>query len=405
MTTRPTESQPSPVVPSAYIAGRAEAARLDPAMTDLYIRHLSTADPLADRAVASLSHLSDDVITAAVAAGLSGDTVELDTAPQALRDFFAAIPTSPPPWWRPELVLAARASFHTNADVFMEAFFAATLRIAATRVSKSVASTGAVPSSEGVDRIRHSSHHLFEIMLPGSLAAHRDGWKMCVHIRLVHAATRRFILQRTDWDPAEHGTPISAAHLALSSANYSAGLLQYVSQLGVRLDRDTRRGFVQIWRYVATLLGTPETLLFDGDEARILLFREIAERSEPRSDADAIAVTNSVVRALPDLLGQTDPGARAATVRRTYRLTRALLGRQTADLLKFPNHRIPYSLRLRRANQRFRAIRHRLHPASRSATRSRHLALLLQYAVLPHLSYRLPPIVPIGGDAGSRLPE
>ena len=374
-------------------------------MTDLYIRHLSTADPLADRAVASLSHLPDDAIAALVTAGLSGDTVELGTAPQPLREFFAAIPTSPPPWWRPELALAARASFHANADVFMEAFFAATLRIAATRVSKSVASTGAVPSGEGVDRIRHSSHHLFEIMLPGSLAARRDGWKMCVHIRLVHAATRRLIQQRAHWNPAEHGKPISAAHLALASANYSAGLLQYVTQLGVPLDRDTRRGFVQIWRYVATLLGTPEALLFDGDEARILLFREIAERSEPRSDADAIAVTNSVVRVLPDLLGQTDPRARAATVRRTYRLTRALLGRQTADLLKFPNHRIPYSLRLRRANQRFRAIRHRLHPASRSATRSRHLALLLQYAVLPHLSYRLPPIVPIDGDAASRLPE
>ncbi len=402
MTTRPPEPRPPPIVPSAYTAGRAVAARLDPAMTDLYIRHLSTADPLADRAVASLSHLSDDAIAEWVTAGLSGDTVELDGAPQPLRDFFAAIPRSPPPWWRPELALAAQASFHANADVFMEAFFAATLRIAATRVSKSVASTGAVPSGEGVDRIRHSSHHLFEIMLPGSLAAHRDGWKMCVHIRLVHAAARRLILQRSDWDPAEHGTPISAAHLALASANYSAGLPQYVSLLGVPLDRDARRGFVQIWRYVATLLGTPQSLLFDGDEARIILFREIAERSEPRCDADAIAIANSVVRVLPDLLGQTDPRVRAATVRRTYRLTRALLGPETADLLHFPNHRIPYSLRLRRAHRRSRGILYRLHPPSRSATRSRHLALLLQFAVLPHLSYRLPPIAPLRGDTAPR---
>ena len=38
VTTRPSEPQPPPVVPSAYAAGRAVAARVDPAMTDLYIR-------------------------------------------------------------------------------------------------------------------------------------------------------------------------------------------------------------------------------------------------------------------------------------------------------------------------------------------------------------------------------
>ena len=367
-------------------------------MTDLYIRNLSTADPLADNAVAALSHLPPTSVASLVRAGLSGDRLRLRTAPQPLRDFFTATPTAPPPWWDQELARAARQSFHANADVFMEAFFTATLRIAATRISKPVASTGTLSSSLSVHRIRHSSHHLFEIMLPGSLAAHRDGWKICVHIRLVHAATRRLILLHSNWNTEEHGTPISAAHLALASANYSAGLLQYTRLLGVPVDERSRQGFMQIWRYVGTLLGTPEALLFEGREIELLRYREIAERAEPRSDADAIAVTNAVVQVLPDLIGQRDPALRAATISRTYRLTRALLGRETADLLRFPNSRIPYSLVLRRAHQRIRRIRDRLHPASRAKTQARHLALLLEYAVLPNLAYTLPPIAPAAAD-------
>jgi len=391
-------TEPAPGVPSAYLQGQAAAARIDPAMTALYIRHLSITDPLADLALASLSTLPDTTVSAYVAAGLDGDTSELRAAPRPLRDFFAATPTVPPPWWDPDLALAAQRSFHADADVFMEAFFTATLRIAATRISRSVASTGAVSSSLGVHRIRHSSHHLFEIMLPGSLAAHRDGWKICVHIRLVHAATRRLILQHSDWDTREHGSPISAAHLALASANYSAGLLQYVHLLGIPLHEDSRQGFIQVWRYVATLLGIPDRLVFGGRESDLLRYRQVAECAEPRSDADAIAVTNAVVQVLPDLIGQTNPAIRAATIGRTYRLTRALLGRQTADLLQFPRSRIPYSLALRRANQRIRRIQHRLDPSSRAKTRARHLALLLEYAVLPELAYNLPPLTPAPGD-------
>ena len=405
MTNQPLAPDPISPVPSAYRDGQTAAARIDPDMAGLYIRNLSIADPLADLAVASLSHLPESAIAAYVAAGLDGDTAELGTAPQPLRDFFAATPTAPPAWWDPELALAAQKSFHTDADVFMESFFTATLRIAATRISKSVASTGAVSSSLGVHRIRHSSHHLFEIMLPGSLTAHRDGWKICVHIRLVHAATRRLILQHSTWDTAELGIPISAAHLALASANYSAGLLQYVRLLGVALNERSRQGFIQIWRYVGTLLGTPAALLFEGSETDILRYREIAERAEPRSDADAIAVTNSVVEVLPHLIGQTDPAARAATVRRTYRLTRALLGKNTADRLRFPASSIPYCLALRRTRQRLRRIQHRLHPRSRTGTQSRHLALLLQYAVLLNLAYLLPPIAPALGDPPHASPD
>ena len=399
--TGPTGSKPDrpPHVPSAYADGRRLAARIDPAMTDLYIRHLSTADPPADRAVAAIAHLPDAEIASLVEAGLSGDDARLRAAPAALRDYFAAVPTTPPSWWDPDLVRAARTAFHGDAEIFMEAFFAATLRIAATRVSKSVASTGAVPSSHGVNRIRHSSHHLVETMLPGSLAAHADGWKICVHVRLVHAATRRLLLARSGWDPAEHGAPICAAHLALASANYSAGLLDYVALLGIPVDAASRRGFIQIWHYVSTLLGIPDALLFDGDEAHMRLYRRIAEHCEPRPDADAAAVANSVVRILPDLLGQTDPRIRAATVRRTYRLMRALLGRETADCLGFPDYRIACRLSLRRARQRLRALVHRLHPPTREAARSRNLALLLEYAVLPSLSWRLPPIAPPPGCA------
>ena len=59
-------------------------------------------------------------------------------------------------------------------------------------------------------------------MLPDALKRQGDGWKLSVRIRLVHARVRRLIRTSGDWDEAVYGAPLSAAHLALASANFSA---------------------------------------------------------------------------------------------------------------------------------------------------------------------------------------
>ena len=83
-------------------------------------------------------------------------------------------------------------------------------------------------------------------------------------IRLVHAQVRRLLRRYGEWDAAVFGTPLSAAHMGLSSANFSASMLREAQRLGAKLDQEARVAFMQIWRYASWLVGTPDELLFKG---------------------------------------------------------------------------------------------------------------------------------------------
>ena len=138
-------------------------------------------------------------------------------------------------WLDPDACNAARQAFHDHSDLFIAAFVVATLRNATTLIAKSFCATGIVTSARALTRIRHNTHHFFEIMMPGSLDHRADGWKLCLRIRLVHAQVRHLILAAGHWDQATYGTPLSAASMALSSANFSETTLSTATRLGARL--------------------------------------------------------------------------------------------------------------------------------------------------------------------------
>ena len=109
-------------------------------------------------------------------------------------------------------------------------------------------------SGFGPRRVRQNTRHFIEIMLPGALDRQGDGWKLSVRIRLVHAQLRRLIRDQGNWDEEVYGTPLSAAHMALASANFSATTLR----LGAEMDEEMRYGYMHAWRYASWLIGTPE---------------------------------------------------------------------------------------------------------------------------------------------------
>ena len=142
-----------------------------------------------------------------------------------------------------------------------------------------------------------------------------------------------------EWDEAVHGVPLSAAHLALASANFSAMMLRQAARLGAHLDDEARASFMQIWRYASWLIGTPEALLFEGDEAKTAEFSRIAGLCEPPTNDESVVIANTLVNALPLIAGLTNPAAQRSMVTHTYRVSRALLGDEFADRLQFPRQR------------------------------------------------------------------
>ena len=326
----------NPVIPSAYSPTYREAQLRDRDTAEHYIRHTTIGDPPADAAIASLSHLSSDQTARILAAAIdTGDNLPADT-PRELLSLLRSIPHDPPMWLDPDACNAARQAFHDHSDLFIAAFVVATLRNATTLIAKSFCATGIVTSARALTRIRHNTHHFFEIMMPGSLDHRADGWRLSLRIRLVHAQVRRLILGAGDWDRTTYGTPLSAANMALSSANFSATTLSTATRMGARLTPAARHGFMQIWRYASTLIGTPQPLLFSGDEARTRAFLEIAHMCEPAPSQHSRDVANALIQALPDMAGEQSARRRAALIHRSYRISRALLGDSLADTLGFP---------------------------------------------------------------------
>ncbi len=371
------------------MVGYERARSLDPGLAAKYVEHTVVGDPEADAVIEALAPFDQREVHRFINAGMERDSSVLAGAPRQMRDFFDRIEAAPE-WFDPGSVYDGCRAFHRYSDLFIPAFFVVTLQNAATLISKAFYMTGRVRTAHGLRRIRQNTRHFIEIMLPGALDRQGEGWKLSVRIRLIHAQVRHLLRDSGDWDESHYGAPISAAHLALSSANFSATMLRQADRLGGRLNADERASFMQIWRYASWLIGSPEELLFEGDEGRTNELHRVGTSCEPPPSDESATIANALVGAVPVMAGVTDPAARRNMASHVYRVSRALLGNEVADQLEFPKQQTVGLLRWLRLKRRAYGAFHRLAPSVAGKWRGKNFVFLLDASLLDDLSYRLP---------------
>ena len=376
------------VIPSAYRDGYEKARAVDPDLAEQYIRQTTASDGPADAVMDALAGFDTGEVNRLVQTCMRGGG---GGVPPVLRDFFREVERTPA-WFAPEALRPGYQAFHEQSDLFIPAFVVGTLRNASTLIAKSFYASGRVMGTFGLRRIRQNTRHFIEIMLPNALDLHGDGWKLSVRIRLVHARLRRLIRDTGAWDESVYGVPLSRAHMALASANFSATMLRYAGMLGASLDAENRNGFMQAWRYASWLIGTPEDLLFEGDFDRTVEFGEVAHLCEPPPNDESRAIAKAVVEALPLIAQEKEPDwtRHDAFVDHTYRVARALLGDALADGLGFPAHRTTGLLAWMRMTQRTVKASRGLVPGVARRWRGESFAFLLDASMLEELGYRLP---------------
>ena len=349
-------------IPSAYQAGYEKATMLNPDLAAKYVEYTVIDDPVADAVIEALAPFQHREVERFIHAGMERDTKVLAEAPRLLRNFFEEL-ESPPAWFDQEAVLPCHHTFHGNSDLFIAAFVAVTLRNFTSLMSKVFFMTGQVTTQQGLRRIRKNLRYLIEmLLLPCALERQGESWKLSVRIRLVHAQIRRQLRTSGQWDEAIYGAPISAANLALASANFSASMIRDVEQLGADMNTETRAGIMQIWRYASWLIGSPEELLFEGDEGKTNELSRIGHLCEPPPTQESVLISNSLIRGLPELATLTDSAAKQAMVEHVYRVSRALLGDAVADQLRFPRQRTAGLLAWLRCKRRLHRTLRRLAP-------------------------------------------
>lgn len=321
--------------PSDYVKGYAKARSVDPETADNYIRHTWIGDPELDPVMEELAKLPRAEANKYISAGIEGKTDVLRNAPSSLREFFKGI-EDPPDWVDYASFKPGIRAFHTNGIQILAAFVAGVLIEGfATMIGKSFFLTGRV-IDKGARRLRQNNRHQVEIFHPDGLHRESDGWKLSVRIRFVHAQVRLLLATSGEWDEDSWGVPISAANLGYSIACFSARTLVYSTALGARYSPEQREGFCAVWRYVGNLMGIPEAILYKTEEEALQMYR-IATLCEPEPDIESIVMTNALISSAPLVAGITDPVKRRNLANDIiYPITRALVGNELADQLRFP---------------------------------------------------------------------
>ena len=322
-------------IPTDNVSGYERARMADPELAANYIAHTQIGDPIADILVEQLASLPRDESTQMLEAVMDDpDAAILRDAPPAVHDFLKDL-ESVPDWVDTSEFGPGVRLFHRDSTTAMAAMVAGALVEGfTTNIAKSFFISGRL-RDQGVRRLKQNNRHLVEIMIPGGLEPHGDGWKLSVRIRVIHAQIRRLFSNSRDWDLEAWGLPLHSAHLGFAITVFSARLLKHMASLGVPMSEEERASFMAIWRYTGYMMGIPETILF-RDEPEALRIYRIGLMCEPTCQMESIAMANSLVNSSPVIAGITDPAERRKLAKYVFRVSRALIGKQFADDLMYP---------------------------------------------------------------------
>ena len=373
-------------VPRAYAAGYAKARAVDADLADEYIRHTRIGDPDLDPVLEEIADLDGSALQRFIRAGIEQDWAGIRQAPEALARFFED-EVEPPPWVDYASHFPAIRAFDANAANVLVAFVCGVLIEGfSTLISKSFATTGRVLRPESARRrLMQNNRHLMGVFYPGGMERGGDGWRLSMRLRFVHGRVRYLLSHSGVWD-REHGTPISAAHMALATTVFSTRLLEHAALVGATFSEDEQASVMQVWRYAGAVMGVPEDILFvDREHARRLF--EIASLCEPAPDSDAAAMANALIAAIPSTAGIEGARKQRNITKLAYRLSRALIGSRLADQLGFPAMNTTGSLFAFRTRQRLKRFVH-----GRQKVRLSNFSQLLDMSVYdrPEDGYRMP---------------
>lgn len=240
-----------------------------------------------------------------------------------------------PAWYDREIAQRGCGAFLRNSDALLSAYIGgAMVEGFSTLLGKSYAATGYAPD-DGVRWLKQELRQLLDTFLPRGIEPSGDGWRATLRFRIANAEARRLLGASESWQPDDWGVPISTAHVSLWAAARSARLLEFLPLLGVDLESRDREGIMTVLSCAARVMGVPGALLFDNQEEGLRLFR-VAAASEPPPGAEAVAMANRIITSVPAAIGIDGTKARTNLERYVYRISRELIGDETADKLRFP---------------------------------------------------------------------
>src|SRR5689334_14832406 len=232
-------------------------ARMRGEELDDLVGALMSRDELADalvRAVREGPAVTMPQVRAAMAGDLGPD------AHPALRAFFDAIEQRPD-WVDDELLeRGAAAARRVGKDGFDILAFGSLLGgYRSGGALQPLVRTGRFEDT--LNRVGETGQWWLACTAPGGLARDGEGWRLSVHVRIMHGFVNYQLERDPDWDWAFRGVPINAYDRAGTIGSFSTSYLLQARALGIRVPADDAAAIMHLWSYVGWLMGVDERWL------------------------------------------------------------------------------------------------------------------------------------------------
>ena len=232
-------------------------ARMTGAELDDLVGGLTRRDQLADdlvRAVREEHALTMPQVRAAMAGDLPGD------AHPALRAFFDVVEERPE-WVDDDLLeRGAAAARRIGKDGFDILAFGSLLGgYRSGGALQPLVRTGRFDDT--LNRVGETGQWWLACTAPGGMARDGEGWRLSVHVRVMHAFVNHQLERDPGWDWDFRGTPINDYDRAGTIGSFSTSYLLQARALGIRVPRDDAAAIMHLWSYVGWLMGVQEQWL------------------------------------------------------------------------------------------------------------------------------------------------
>lgn len=259
----------------------AGVGRVDEALLDEMGRRMMTRDELAADLVRAMRRPAGDgnpgrdgnsagdgdrVTMAQFRTALAEGTEKVPGAPPALRRFFDVV-EQVPEWvdWD-EIERGGRAIRRlgqTADDVLLQLSLIGGYRFGGP--PDLLVETGGLSGPAVMRRLGETALWSIAVIQPGAMRRDGEGFRLTLHVRLMHALLNDRFEANGRWDTGRWGLPINQTDLAATLGLFSSTLLLGARALGWLVTPAESRAVMHLWKYVGWLMGVDEDWLFDTE--------------------------------------------------------------------------------------------------------------------------------------------
>jgi hypothetical protein len=270
---------PGTTYPTRFRSGEERGARIgrvlkavgrvrevDDNLMDLIGRRFMERDEIGAALVRAMRSPGDRVTMAQLDQALHDGIGTVEDAPPALVEYFAEVDRVPE-WVDFDLVdegaRVYRRFGRSAGDVLLQLSLLGGYRFGGP--TDLLVATGGLAGDTTMRRLGETQKWGIAISEPGAMRRGGEGFRLTVHVRLMHAMVNHRFESGDRWDTARWGLPINQSDQAATLGLFNGALLLGVRALGVRVTHRDAAAVMHLWKYVGWLMGVDEDWLADTE--------------------------------------------------------------------------------------------------------------------------------------------